>query len=883
MSMNTHMKLLPLVACMSLAFSAQAEQVAYSQNLLKSILPPGQDVDTSYFSRGLDMSPGVYELDLVINGETYSKRKVELREYKGRLEPVFKVSDLQVLPFKEDVLAKFADLKPETELFPIGDYYEMVTADVEASSQSLNLSIPQLFVKDKDGWVDIAPEALWDTGETGAIINYNLTGSHFVGRNGDDSKSSGLYGTLNAQMNMGPWRLYSSGSFSVNHDEYAGNGSSTHEWDLWNTYLQRDVNPVKGTLQIGEINTSGEIFDTISMRGVRLTTNEMMLPSADRSYSPAIEGFANSNAQIFIRQNGRVVYTTNVAAGPFKLENLPSFGSGGDLEVVIREADGSERIMLVPYSSIPMMLKEGQYRYDINVGQYYQRNMGTDADRKLFTMGTLSYGLPHGITLYGGAIVGDKYLSGALGAGLSLGRYGALSLDATQSKAFKDPNRGIDSELNGTAWRVRYEKTMLSTGTTIDLANYHYLTGNYRTFSEIADASQQGGPFSDAAMRSRWQASISQTLGDMGSLTGGMTYTTYKGGASDTKSINLAYSTNVKGVGVYLNYARNYEERAKQGWVASHTVMLNVNIPLSLFFSGSGYSSLSRTDVQYQGSMFKSINGDKSYQQRAIVNGSSEDSQWNWSLSQTMGSEDSRESGVRVGYNGHAFSGDVSYTLTPYGHTYQAGLTGGLVLHSGGVTPTRYASDSVALVEVPGLSGVKFTNTFDAETNMFGYAALPYLTNYTRNEIAIDPATLPDGALLLENTNRMVYPTAGAIVKVKYPVRMGQQALFYLSDEDKPLPFGTQIVLLDEDGKVDPHVQGVVGDSGRVYLTALPQAGTLKATVLDGTELLFKYELGQPAQAKDGQFVPVERLHLKAEKQDVKGESLANGESNDGA
>ena len=860
--MKTSLKLLPLVACMSLAFDAQAEQLAYSKQLIQSILPPGQKIDTSYLSRGLDMGPGIYELHLEVNGKPYQGRKIELREHNGKLEPVFKVSDLHGLPLKDEALLKIAELKPESELFPLSDYFEQVTAEVDVEMLQIKLSIPQIYYDEDNVWLDIAPEELWDTGINGGLLNYYVTANHYDGRNGNASKNTYINGSLIGQFNVGAWRLFTSGFLSYNREELDGQSNSSHDWDLWNTYLQRDINRVKGTLQLGEINTSGRIFDSIPMRGFRLATNEMMIPSADRSYSPVVEGIANSNAQILIRQNGHVVYTTNVAAGPFKLDKLPSFGNDGDLEVVIREADGTERIMLVPYSSIPEMLKAGQYRYDISVGKYFRRNIGMEYDKKLFSVATLSYGLPNDMTLYGGGLLSEKYLGAALGVGMSLGRWGAISFDATQSKAMRDHSNGIWEDLSGTAWRMRYEKTMLETGTTINLANYHYLTGNYRTFNEINEnKTYHYLPVDNAALKSQWQVSVSQSVGQLGSLNGGMTYTTYRGSNQDTKTINLGYSTNIKGIGVYLNYGRNYEQRANQGWMASHTVMLNLNIPFSLFFSNSTYSSLNRVNAQYQGSLNKSINGDKTYQQRAMLNGYSEDNHLNWTVSQTLGDKQNRESSVRVGYDGTYFGSDLSYAYSRYANSYQAGLNGSLIIHGGGVTPARYAMDSVALIEVPGTPGVKLNSYLDTKTDMFGYAAFTNLTNYTRNEITIDPSTLPEGALLLDNTNKFVYPTNGAIVKVQYPIRFGMQAIFYLSDRGISLPLGSQVTLVDEKGEEDAHVRGLVGQNGRVFLTALPRSGRLKA--IFGEEIkVFNYELPEPEETKVDGFQPITKIHL---------------------
>ena len=858
--MNRTFKLLPLAVLITTAWAAQAQQVAYSPEMIRALVPAGQDVDMSFIEKGYNLPPGVYRFELRINGDHFANANYEVRDYDGALEPVLRVKEIRALPLKDEVLKQFVDMDENAEVFPISSKIEGVRFTVNSQEMKLEMSIPQIHVAENDGWVDIASEDLWDYGETGAVLNYTVTGTHLNSRS-SDYESTNLYANLSGKFNIGAWRLHSSGAFSVNHVKAGDYSSNTHEWDLWNTYLQRDVPAVKGTLQIGEINTSGEIFDTIPLRGVRLSTNEQMLPRRDRTYAPIIEGIANTNAQILIRQNGHVVHTVNVAPGPFRLENLPSFGNYGDLEVVIRESDGTERIMMVPYSSVPNMLREGQFRYDFNAGRYYRKNMSSKVKDTPVFMGTLGYGLPYDVTLYGGTILANDYYAFALGTGLSMGRYGALAADVIQSTHEGDDYYGV-KEGSGAAWRLRYEKTLMETGTTVNLANYQYITGNYATLEEYVS---YGTPSSslwaaNGKMRSRWQLSLTQQLGDYGSLSLGADYATYHGSSPDVKTFNVGYYTSVNGVGVSLNYGRNYQQVGAAGnrhWDSSHSVMLNLNIPFDLFFKHSTSSFVNNTSVSYQGRMDKSMSGEKTYRQSVVMTGYSDDLDWNWTASQELGGHEDRASSINLAYQGDRFGANMGYDHNHYADSYHLGMNGALVFHRTGITAASRAYDSIAIVEVPDVSGVRVSQYFDTKTDYFGHGVMSYLTNYTKNEIAIDPATLPEGAMLLDSSNRVVIPVQGSIVRVTYPVRFGQQAVFILQSADgKPLPFGSTVALLDGDGKVDPVVQGLVGEGGRVYLTALPQTGTLTVKVGEGQKI-FKYELPEKTESQNGDFISV--------------------------
>lgn len=75
-------------------------------------------------------------------------------------------------------------------------------------------------------------------------------------------------------------------------------------------------------------------------------------------------------------------------------------GSNGDYDVTVKEADGSEQHFIVPYSSLPILQRTGRAKYSVTVGKYRDYNNHTLDD---FGQAALLYGLPWGITLYGGS------------------------------------------------------------------------------------------------------------------------------------------------------------------------------------------------------------------------------------------------------------------------------------------------------------------------------------------------------------------------------------------------------------------------------------------------------------------------------------------------
>ncbi|WP_035567913.1 fimbria/pilus outer membrane usher protein, partial [Caballeronia sordidicola] len=309
----------------------------------------GTAVDTSRFTRGNAVTPGTYSVDLIVNGTRLAREDIRFATPDGKLgsKPCFSRALLQragVDLAKADAAAGRSAATADT-CDEIASVVPGATVDFDFTQQTLELSVPQAFMKNSArGYV--SPE-LWDQGVNGGFISYNANTYHTEGSGIGSSQS---YLGLSAGLNIGAWHLRHQSSIS------AGTGQKT-QFDNIATYAQRDITRLGSQLTVGDANTTGEIFDGVSFRGVQLATDDRMLPESMRGYAPVVRGTAETNARVTIRQNGQVLQETNVAPGPFEITDLYSTGYGGDLVVTVTEADGRSKEFTVPFASVAQLLR----------------------------------------------------------------------------------------------------------------------------------------------------------------------------------------------------------------------------------------------------------------------------------------------------------------------------------------------------------------------------------------------------------------------------------------------------------------------------------------------------------------------------------------------
>ncbi|NHX33807.1 fimbria/pilus outer membrane usher protein, partial [Escherichia coli] len=89
-------------------------------------------------------------------------------------------------------------------------------------------------------------------------------------------------------------------------------------------------------LTMGEQFLRSGLFDSFRYMGVSLISDERMLPPNLRGYAPEVTGVARTNAKVIVTQQGRVIYETQVAPGPFRIQDL-SDAVSGKLDVRVEE------------------------------------------------------------------------------------------------------------------------------------------------------------------------------------------------------------------------------------------------------------------------------------------------------------------------------------------------------------------------------------------------------------------------------------------------------------------------------------------------------------------------------------------------------------------
>lgn len=784
-----------------LSGQAIADDNFFNPALLEIDHPTG--VDISQFNRANTLPAGVYNVDIYINSKMFERRDVKFSHDNEdqELYPCFisLKETLASMGVKVKTLPSLNDVDEKSCVNPV----PLITGSTwlfDGQLLRLNITIPQIYL-DMNTRDYISPTR-WDEGINALMVNYDFSGSHTL--KADYSAEDSNYLNIRNGLNIGAWRLRNYSTLNIT------NGDA--EYHSINTWLQRNIPSLRSQIMLGDTWTASDIFDSTQIRGVRLYTDNDMLPVSQNSFSPVVHGIAKTNATVIIRQNNYIIYQTAVPQGAFAITDLNTVSSGGDLDITIKEEDGTEQHFTQPYASLAVLKREGQTDIDFSIGE-----LRNDEHHKPGVMqAQVIHGLPKGITLYSGVQLAEDYSSFALGIGKDLGRFGAASLDVTHAQAQFD-----DAENEtGQSYRFLYSKFFNDTDTSIRLVGYRYSTEGYYTLDEWSSRyNNQDDFWQTGNRRSRVEGTLTQSfVQGYGNVYLTLSRQEYWHTNNIERLIQFGYSNSWNSIS--WNISWSYSDMSSSRYESNNTkdngneqiYMLSLSVPLSGWLNNS-FATYSVTQNDHTNSSH----------QVGLSGTMLERNNISYNLTQSYTSDDDTAGGsLALTYDGTYGSVNSSYNYDRNVQRLNYGARGGILAHSEGITFSQELGDTVALIKAPGASGLDVENTTGVATDWRGFTVKTQLSPYSENRIAISNSYFLNENVELDNSVVNIVPTRGAVVKAEFLTHIGSRVFFtLLQDNGKPVPFGAM-------ASVDSGSVGIVGDNGELYLSGLSEQGKIK-------------------------------------------------------
>lgn len=574
-------------------------------------------------------------------------------------------------------------------------------------------------------------------GGTAGLLNYELLGSQnqFAG-------TSSRYTSANTELgfNAGDWLVRSRQIFTAQ-------GQVRNFQSLY-TYAQKTFISHKTMLQVGQINIANSVFPGSAITGWQVLPDTAL---QDQTRSGAtVEGIAQSQARVEIRQSGVLIHSTLVPAGPFRLPNIQVLNGNTDLDVRVIEASGEQRNFTVVAASLAQFAYTAP-GYSLALGQV--RTFGADNQQSPAVItGTGGWLLtPQNKVSVGLMASQSQYHAAAFSLDSSLVANTSLNGRGTLANAGKEGKTGAEASLG---LSIRLTNTL---GASINV------TRRTEGFRDLLDTTrQQHTGNTHGQSREQYGASLSWSDPLLGGFAAGYSTSTSFAGHS-TQHLTGSWNKSFKHFSLSANLERSMSRSGSSSGLNGRghkmdgdAVYLSASIPLGNNRSLRSYASQRDGRTRFGGAFSDSSNDLASYQ---------------------LGADSNTEDRQR------AFSGNVSlvprYTSLSLGYSkngedsssYSGQLSGGMVVHGDGLTLSPYPlRDTFAVAKVGEVSGVKLsTPSGPVWTDPWGRAVVPQLNAYQSSRVEIATKTLPRN-VDIQNGFKTVTAGRGSVNTLNFPV-----------------------------------------------------------------------------------------------------------------
>lgn len=622
----------------------------------------------------------------------------------------------------------------------------------------------------------------YDSGGVAGLFNYEMIGVH---SRFDRGSSRFWSANTEAGFNAGDWIVRSRQVYT----------SSDGQWRATrlDAYAQRSFAKQRAVLQIGELSLFNPVLAGAQVVGVQVGTEQALASSGP---GRTIEGIARSQARVEVRQNGILIHSAVVPAGPFVLRGVTRVNGRSDIEVTVVEADGAPHRFVVPAASVSISLPSAGYT--LAAGKV--RNAGNTARAPWVLNAGWSGPAARGSVLSGGALFAQGYE--ALGAGWATPAWsGALVQGFVQaSRTRRTRRRGMQASVSlsqrvGERWSVQASATQQTVG-----------------YRDLIEAVQRANTLTAGARyKNQYAGNLSWSHPRLGSVGGGITRTVQVSRTATSRGF-ASWNTRVGTASVSLTAEWSL---GGGGRSRDNSLYLNISVPLG--------------ESRHLGASIRERRGE--VRTGVGINGRVDDR-----VTYRAGAERGQRSGQTDFTGGVSLlprytQVDLGYARYGNGDTLSMGMSGGVAIHAHGVTLSPFPlRDTFGVLALSGMPGIKVsTPSGPVWSDSRGYAVLPQLTPFGRSAIEVDTRSLPRN-VDIGNGSAVVRVGRGAVRTIDFRVARTRRILL-----ETRLPDGRPL-----------REGAIVSDGDEALVSLVQSAGQVFVPNALGKPRLWVEEPGQP-------------------------------------
>lgn len=708
----------------------------------------------SYFSEAPRFLPGTHSVSVKINGKDRGMAAVRFNE-EGVVCVDKDFTDFAgLVPVPQSAGEACHDIRVD---------YPDAVFNALPNQEAIELVLPQ----------DAVNSLMTDSkkflhGGVGGLLNYSI----FSTQNdyGDNGHNRYSQASLEAGMNAMDWALRS--RYIITDNDGTRNAESIY------TYAEHVFVAQKMTMQLGEINAFSSVMSGVPITGVQvMPTNGLTKQSSGVS----VLGIARSSqARVEVRQNGQLVYSTLVPAGPFTLDDVPVARNNVALDVSVIESSGAINRFTVPASQVKTGNMSLQQGLTISAGQV--RRIDSDYDNPLVLNISDGWRISPWMNVAASGVAAENYQ--ALGGRtdfLITDQWSVSTIAAASSANFRDSNKGVKTELQS--------DISLNENVRVSGSATHF-NGEFREISDAIYDNYLGYDNSYSGNISLYSLA--------GVFTAGVSYNQSNGDNKDSRFLLLSWGKTFKYASITANWQSTVGNSNDEQ--DNNMFYVNLSIPLGGSQSVSTYIRKQGDSTSYGASNSGALGNNTNYYISTDRDQDTQENSFNGNIN------------TNLHYTQLGLGGGTSGNKQK---NYNTTLSGGVALHKDGVTFSPYfIHDTFAIASLSEKkSGVEIsTPQGSVWTDLWGQAVVPSLNEWRNSRIEINANKLPQ-SMTLANGTKYIAAGHASVSEVNFKVLKSRRVMLLVKQTDGTL-LGKGLSVVD--GK-NNYVATTV-DGGHVFI-----------------------------------------------------------------